>query len=155
AAEPDMEVVADAHNGRGAIEAVAQHNPDVVITDMRLPDIDGAAGTRENLRRAAQTAGLIFTSYEGEEEGMRALKAGARGYVLKGTFSAALCEAIRCVHAGKTLIDPEMTARLAEHETEVELSAREREVLELVAKGLTNKEIAALLLVRHETIKTH
>lgn len=155
AAEPDMEVVAEAHDGRGAIEAFVRHRPDVVITDMRLPDIDGAAVTRAILERAPHTAVVILTSYEGEDDAARALKAGARGYVLKGTFSAALCEVIRCVHAGRTLIDPEMAARLAEHESEVELSARERQVLALVAKGLTNKEIAALLLVQHETIKTH
>jgi two-component system NarL family response regulator len=155
-AEPDMEVVAEAGDVPAALAAYAQHRPDVVLADLRLPDVEGA-GLIEQLRQLDPAARIIvLTSYDGGEDVYRAVRAGAQGYLLKGTFPDGILEAaIRRVHAGEQVIPPAVAARLARRVAESSLSPREVAVLELVAKGLSNREIGAVLHTSAGTIKTH
>lgn len=154
-AEPDMEVVAEAGDGPTAIAAFAQHRPDVTLMDLRLPGMSGPEIIAE-IRKGAPGANIIvITTYDADEDVYRAVQAGARGYLLKGTFAEGMLEAIRHVHAGRRLIAPEVAARLADRVASPALTAREIAVLELVAKGMSNKEIGATLFLSEDTIKTH
>lgn len=153
--EPTMEVVAEAGDGAGAIAAFASHRPDVVLLDLRLPDMPGPQVITAMKACDANAKILVLTSYDAIEDIHRALKAGARGYMLKGTFGDGIIDAIRSVHAGSEVIAPELAARLAERADSPSLSAREIAVLELVVKGLRNKEIAVALSLREDTVKFH
>lgn len=153
--DSDMEVVAEAENGPGAVAAFAEHAPDVVLLDLRLPGMTGPEVITAMRQRDPDAKILVFTSYYADEDIYRAIEAGARGYVLKGTFGEGIVEAIRSVHAGRRVIAPELTARLAERNGSASLSPRELEVLELVLKGLTNREVGAVLFVTEATIKFH
>ena len=153
--EPDMEVVAEVGDGLAAVEAYGAFRPDITLLDLRLPGLDGPEVI--TAIRAADAAAkiLVLTSYDADEDVFRAVQAGARGYLLKATFAEGILEAIRTVNAGQTLFTPELTARVEQRKREPTLSAREVEVLELVAKGMGNKEIAAALLLSEGTVKFH
>ncbi|HWA86569.1 MAG TPA: response regulator transcription factor [Opitutus sp.] len=151
---PDMEVVADVEDGNEGIEAYRQHRPDVVILDLRLPGLTGVETIRA-LRREFGTARiLIYSNYARGEEVYQAMQAGAAGIIVKEMALDRLLEAIRVVHSGGQFVPPQVAARLGER-TLANLSRREMEVLALVAKGLSNKEIAARLGLVVGTIKIY
>jgi two-component system, NarL family, response regulator len=154
-AEPDMEVVGEAADGRSTIKAFQTHQPDVTLLDLRMPGLSGAHVITEILRQSPKANILVVTTYDADEDVFRAVQAGARGYLLKDTFAEGMLEAIRNVHAGRRLIDPAVAARLMDRLNEPSLTAREMEVLELVARGMTNREIGAALSVGEETVKAH
>ena len=154
-AEPDMVVVGEAGEGTAAIAAYQQHRPDITLMDLRLPGMGGPE-IISAIRKGAPDANIIvITTYDADEDVYRAVEAGARGYLLKGTFAEGMLEAIRHVHAGRRLIAPEVAARLADRVSSPSLTAREVAVLELVAKGMSNKEIGATLFLSEDTVKTH
>jgi DNA-binding NarL/FixJ family response regulator len=154
-AESDMKLVAEAFNGQDAIEKFRLHRPDVTLMDLQMPalsGIDAIIGIRSEFPNARV---IVLTTYTGDVQVLRALKAGARGYILKGHVRRELLDTIRAVHAGQKRIPPEVAAELAEHAAEDDLSSREIEVLRLIAAGNANKEIAAQLSVAEETVKSH
>jgi len=154
--EPDMEVVAEAADGPSALLAYEQHRPDVVLLDLRLPDMPGTEVITRIRAINAQAKIIVLTSFDADEDIFRAVKAGARGYLLKGTFPDGILEAaIRTVHAGQRLIPPEIAHRLADRLSAPSLTPREIAVLELVAKGLSNREIGLALSTSAGTVKTH
>ena len=153
--EPDMELVAQASTGREAIEQFRRHRPDITLMDLRMPDISGVEAIIAIRSEFPDARIIVLTTYSGDVQVVRALKAGARGYLLKGNVHSDLLETIRAVHAGRKRIPPEIATELAMHTTEDQLSARELEVLKLIAKGNANKEIAAQLAVREDTVKSH
>ena len=153
--EPDMLMVAEAASGREAIAAFRQHRPDVTLMDLRLPDI-GGIDVMIAIRSDFPNARIIMlTTFEGDADIQRALEAGAQGYMLKSMPRKQLVEMIRKVHAGKKQIPPEVAAHLAEHFGSEALSKREIEVLEKIAGGNRNSDIAALLFISEETVKGH
>ncbi|MBV8834013.1 MAG: response regulator transcription factor [Acidobacteriaceae bacterium] len=153
--EADMQLVAQAGTGREAIDKFKEHRPDVTLMDLQMPDMDGIDAIIA-IRSAFPNARIIvLTTYAGDVQVMRALKAGARAYVLKGRVHKELLETIRAVHAGQKRVPPEVAAVVAEHAGEDELSARELAVLRLIAGGNANKEIAAQLSISEETVKSH
>jgi two-component system NarL family response regulator len=154
--EPDMQVVAEAGDGPGALAAYEAHRPDVTLLDLRLPDVSGAELITEIRKRDPAAKILVVTSYDADEDIFRAVQAGARGYLLKGTLPAGVLEeAIRRVHAGQRHLGAGVADRLADRLSTPSLTPREIAVLELVAKGLSNSEIGAALSVSAGTIKTH
>jgi DNA-binding NarL/FixJ family response regulator len=154
--EPDMEVVGEAGDGPSALAAHAALKPDVTLMDLRLPDLSGAELITQIRKIEPAAKFIILTSYDAEEDVFRAISAGAHGYLLKGTFPEGILEeAIRTVHAGRRVIPPAVAARLAQRLAVPSLTPREIAVLELVAKGLSNREIGAALSTRPGTIKTH
>jgi len=154
--EPDMEVVADAGDGPTALAAHAAFKPDITLMDLRLPDISGAELITQIRRVDDQAKFIVLTSYDAEEDVFRAVQAGAHAYLLKGTFPEGILEqTIRSVHAGRRVIPPEIAERLAHRLSAPTLTPREIDVLELVAKGLSNREIGAALSTSPGTVKTH
>ena len=153
--EPDMELVAQASTGREAIEQFRRHQPDITLMDLQMPDISGIEAIIAIRGEFPDARIVVLTTYAGDVQVVRALKAGARGYLLKGNVHTDLLETIRAVHAGRKRIPPEVAAELAMHTAEDELTARELEVLKLIAKGNANKEIAAQLAVAEDTVKKH
>jgi DNA-binding NarL/FixJ family response regulator len=154
-AESDMKLVADACNGREAIEKFRVHRPDVTLMDLQMPGLNGTEaiiGIRSDFPNARI---IVLTTYSGDVQVVRALKAGARAYLLKGQVHKELLDTIRAVHAGQKRIPAEVAAELAEHVTEDDLTSREIEVLRLIASGNANKEIAVQLLIAEETVKSH
>jgi DNA-binding NarL/FixJ family response regulator len=154
-AESDMKLVAEATNGQDAIEKFRLHRPDVTLMDLQMPALNGIEaiiGIRSEFPNARI---IVLTTYAGDVQVLRALKAGARGYILKGHVRRELLDTIRAVHAGQKRIPPEVAAELAEHATEDDLSSREIEVLRLIAAGNANKEIAGRLGIAEETVKSH
>jgi DNA-binding NarL/FixJ family response regulator len=154
-AESDMKLVAEATNGQEAIEKFRLHRPDVTLMDLQMPALNGIEamiGIRSEFPNARI---IVLTTYAGDVQVLRALKAGARGYVLKGHVRRELLDTIRAVHAGQKRIPPEVAAELAEHSGEDDLSSREMDVLRLIAAGNANKEIAAQLSIAEETVKSH
>jgi DNA-binding NarL/FixJ family response regulator len=153
--QPGMIVVAEASNGREAVDAFARQAPDLALIDLRMPGLDGVEAIA-TIREKDVTARLvILTSFAVDEDIYRALRAGARGYLLKDVTREDLIDCIRTVHAGRTYIPPEIAAKLAERVTTIELTARERQVLGLVAKGLGNRDIGHELTVTEGTVKVH
>ena len=153
--EPDMELVAQASTGREAIEQFRRHHPDITLMDLQMPDISGIEAIIAIRGEFPDARIIVLTTYAGDVQVVRALKAGARGYLLKGNVHTDLLETIRAVHAGRKRVAPEVAAELAMHTTEDELTARELEILKLIAKGNANKEIAAQLAVAEDTVKKH
>jgi len=154
-AESDMKLIAEATNGQEAIEKFRLHRPDVTLMDLQMPalnGIDAIIGIRGEFPKARI---IVLTTYAGDVQVLRALKAGARGYVLKGDVRRELLDTIRAVHAGQKRIPPEVAAELAEHAAEDQLTSREIEVLRLIAGGNPNKEIAAQLSIAEDTVKSH
>jgi DNA-binding NarL/FixJ family response regulator len=154
--EPDIEVVAEAQDGPSALAAHAASKPDVTLMDLRLPDMGGAELISQIRKVEPQSKFIILTSYGGEEDVFRAIQAGAHAYLLKGTFPEGILEeTIRSVHAGRRVIPPQIAERLAHRLSAPGLTPREIAVLELVAKGLSNREIGAALSTSAGTVKTH
>jgi DNA-binding NarL/FixJ family response regulator len=154
-AEPDMKMIAEAATGVEAIKQFRQHRPDITLMDLQMPDMSGIEaiiGIRSDFPEARI---IVLTTYSGDVQVIRALRAGARGFLLKGRVNREMLDVIRSVQAGHKRIPPEIAAELAQHAGEEDLSARELEVLALVAGGNANKEIAARLTITEETVKSH
>jgi len=154
-AEADMKLVAEASNGREAIELFRLHRPDVTLMDLQMPEMDGAEAIAEIQREFRDAHIIVLTTYRGDAQILKALKAGARAYMLKGQVHRELLETIRAVHAGQKRIPPDIAAELAEHAMDDALSAREIDVLRLVASGNSNKLIADQLSIGEATVKGH
>jgi len=153
--EPDMQLVAEAENGREAVRLFRLHRPDVTLMDLRMQDLDGIAATREIRQEFPEARIIALTSFDGDQDIYKALEAGARGYLLKEMVHTEVLHAIRTVHAGKRLMPPEVAERLSEYFPQIALTPREVEVLTFVAKGMANKEIAGQLGTASGTIKMH
>lgn len=154
-AQPDMCVVAEAAGGRSSVEAFAAHRPDVTLMDLRMPDLSGTEATAVIRKQFPQARVLVLTTFDNDEDIYRALEAGAAGYLLKNTEGDPLLTTIRAVHAGVYKLPPHLATRLAQRRAAPELSPRELEVLLLIIKGLSNKEIGATLGLAENTIKNH
>lgn len=153
--QPDMTLVAQAANGSEAIQLFREHQPDVTLMDLRLPDMSGIDALIAIRTEYPAACIVMLTTFEGDVEIQRALQAGARGYVLKSTPAKDLVDVIRQTHAGKKRIPAEIAAQLAEHMGEEALTAREVEVLKHLAGGNRNRDIADLLFISEETVKVH
>jgi DNA-binding NarL/FixJ family response regulator len=150
-----MELVAQAATGREAIEKFKEHRPDITLMDLQMPDMNGIDAMIAIRSEFPQARIVVLTTYMGDVQVMRALKAGARAYILKGSVHKELVDTIRAVHAGQKRIPPEVAAELADHAGQEQLTAREIQVLHLIAAGNANKQIARDLSVTEETIKSH
>ena len=153
--QPDMMMAAQAATGGEAIEMFREHRPDVVLMDLRLPDMSGIDALIAIRSELADACVIMLTTFEGDVEIQRALKAGARGYLLKSTPPKELVQVIRNVHAGKKGIPSQIAAHLAEHMSDEALTEREIEVLRQVAEGNRNRDIATKLFISEETVKVH
>ena len=152
---PDMEVVAEASDGQAGVDLFRKHQPDVTLMDLRLPTLGGAEAVAKIRVEFPAARIIVLTTFDGDEDIYRALQAGARGYLLKGMFGDELLDAIRAVHAGKTRIPGVVAERLAGRMGGHELTARELEVLGLIVRGQSNKEIGGSLSISEATVKTH
>jgi DNA-binding NarL/FixJ family response regulator len=153
--EPDLKLVAEASNGNEAIDAFRSHRPDVTLMDLQMPEVDGIDAIDRIRREFPEARIIVLTTYSGDTQVLRALKAGARGYILKGHVHKELLDAIRAVHAGQKRIPPEIAAQLADHATDDALTEREIDVLRLIAAGNANKRIADQLSIGEATVKSH
>ena len=165
--DPTIEVVGQASTGREAVAAAHRLRPDVILMDVRMPDMDGITATHELVNAAPDTKVLILTTFEQDDYVFGALRAGASGFLLKRTRPEDLIAAVHTIAAGESLLSPSVTRRvidrLAQHPLPelsrnpllAQLTPREREVLDLLARGLSNREIAATLVVEESTIRTH
>jgi DNA-binding NarL/FixJ family response regulator len=154
-AEPDMKLVAEASNGQEAIENFRLHRPDVTLMDIQMPSCNGIEAICHIRSEFPDARIIVLTTYTGDAQVLRALKAGARAYVLKGHVHRELLETIRAVHSGQKRIPPDIAAEVAEHATDDELTSREIEVLQLIAAGNSNKLIADRLSIGEATVKSH
>jgi two-component system NarL family response regulator len=154
-AQSGMTVVAEAGNGRQAVELFRQHTPDIVLMDLRMPLMTGVEATKAIRSEYPGARIIVLTTYDGDEDIYRALQAGARAYLLKDVLREDLLAAIRAVHAGQRHIPPAVAARLAERLPLSDLTARELEVLKLIVKGMSNSEIGAALTISTGTVKIH
>jgi DNA-binding NarL/FixJ family response regulator len=153
--EPDMKLIAEASTGEEAIKEFKRHRPDITLMDLQMPEMSGIEAIISICSEFPNARIIVLTTYPGDVQVVRALKAGARAYLLKAHLNRELLDAIRTVHAGHKRIPPEIAAELAEHTGEDQLTAREIEVLRLIAAGNANKEIAGQLSVAEETVKNH
>ena len=153
--EPDLRVVAEAANGAEAVDVYERVRPDVMLLDLRMPVMEGVEAVRRIRERDPRARVIVLTTYDTDEEIARALKAGAKAYVLKDISADDLVGCIRDVLAGKTYIAPAAAAKLAEGVTRVQLTPRELATLRLMADGKANKEIATELGISDRTVKTH
>lgn len=154
-AEADMKLVAEASSGQEAIQMFRLHRPDVTLMDLRMPDMNGTEAIGEIRIEFPDARIIVLTTYTGDAQVLKALKAGARAYLLKGDVHLELLEMIRSVHAGQKRIPPQVAAELAEHAGDDFLSPREVDVLRLIASGNSNKLIADQLSISEATAKTH
>jgi DNA-binding NarL/FixJ family response regulator len=155
AVEPDCVVVGEAASGAEAIEAYRRLRPDITLMDLKLPDMHGADTILAIKREDPGARIIVLTTYKGEVQALRAFKAGASGYLLKGMLRSELVETIRCVHAGRMRIPPEVASDLAQGLAGQTLSRREVEILSLVSEGNSNREVGEALGVTEETVKAH
>jgi RNA polymerase sigma factor (sigma-70 family) len=165
--DDSVTVVGEGADGRGSVDLVRASGPDVVLMDVRMPDLDGISATREILAVSPEVKVVILTTFEQDDYIFGALRAGASGFLLKRTKPEELIAAVHTIAAGDSLLSPSVTRRVIEQMAEQpaperaadqrldELTPREREVLELIARGLSNSEIAAALVVEQSTVKTH
>jgi two-component system, NarL family, response regulator len=154
-AQPDMKVVAEAVNGQEAIDLYREHRPDILLLDIRMPVLNGVDATLAIRAEFPQSRIVVLTTYEADEDIVRTLRAGAQGYLLKDSVGDEMIEAIRAVHAGQRRVAPAVGARLAERVTGSELTVRELEVLKLMSRGGTNKDLATALSISEGTVKGH
>ena len=155
AGQSDVTLIAEASNGREAVDQFRRHRPDVTLMDLQMPEMNGVDAMAEICEEFPSARFIVLTTYVGDALVMRALKAGARAYLLKSLLRKDLLETIRVVHAGQKRIVPVVAAELAEHATDDALSPREVEVLRLIAGGNANKAIASQLSITEETVKGH
>ncbi len=153
--EPDLSVIAEATNGREALEKFRLHHPDVTLMDLQMPEIGGIDAILAIRNEFPKARIVVLTTYRGDVNAVRAIKAGAVGYLLKDKIGNELPATIRAVHAGHRSIPPEIAVEIAAHVAEDDLSSREVEVLRHVASGLANKEIADRLNLSEDTVKSH
>ncbi len=153
AVHSDMSLVAEASNGREAIQQFRAHDPDVTLMDLQMPEMGGVDAMIAIRGEIPEARIIVLTAYAGDAQVLRALKAGARGYLLKNSLHKELLETIRAVHAGKKALSAEASYQFAEHATDDALTPGEVRVLRLIAEGNANKEIAALLSISEETVK--
>ena len=154
-AEPDLKLVAEASNGKEAIDAFRSHRPDVTLMDLQMPEVDGLEAIVAIRREYPDARIIVLTTYTGDVQVLRALKAGARAYILKGHVHKELLDTIRIVHAGQKRIPPDIAAELADHAADDHLTEREIEVVGLIAAGNGNKQIADHLSIGEATVKSH
>ena len=153
--QPDMEIVAQADSGRGALEMFEKHLPDITLMDLKLPGMSGVEAIRELRQRHGNIKVLVLTTFEGDEDIYQALLAGASAYIIKGMSHELLLQGIRRVQQGKTYLPAEISRAVGQRTSNDELSAREREVLGLMASGKSNRAIAEELGVTEGTVKCH
>ena len=153
AGQSDMTLVAQASNGREAIHQFRSHRPDITLMDLQMPEMNGVDAMIAIRGEFPEARIIVLTTYTGDVQVLRALKAGARAYLLKNVLHKELLETIRAVHAGKKTVSPEVSFQLAEHATDAALTPAEVRVLRLIAEGNANKEIAAQLSISEETVK--
>jgi DNA-binding NarL/FixJ family response regulator len=153
ATQSDMHLAAEAATGREAIQQFRAHRPDVTLMDLQMPEMNGLDAIMAIRDEFPEARIVVLTTYVGDAQVMRALKAGARAYLLKNTLSKELLDTIRSVHAGKKWLSPEASFELAEHGTDEALTPAEVRVLRLIAEGNANKEIAAQLSLTEDTVK--
>jgi DNA-binding NarL/FixJ family response regulator len=149
----DMKIVGQASNGREAIQQFRDHHPDIVLMDLQMPDMNGLDAMIAIRDEAPHARVIVLTTYVGDAQVLRAIKAGARGYLLKSALHKELLETIRAVHAGRKTISAEASCELAEHASDDALTPAEVRVLRLIAEGNANKEIAEQLSISEETVK--
>ena len=153
--QTDMKLIAEATNGREALQLFRRHQPDITLMDLQMPEMPGIDAISAIRSEFPEARIIVLTTHAGDVQVTRALKAGARGYLLKGMLRKELLETIRAVHAGQRRVSPEVAAEIAEHATDDALTPREVDVLRLVADGNANKEIGARLSLTEETVKSH
>jgi DNA-binding NarL/FixJ family response regulator len=153
ATQPDMSLVAEASNGREAIERFRAHHPDITLMDLQMPEMNGLDAMIAIRGEFPEARIIVLTTYTGDVQVMRAMKVGARAYLLKSLLDKELLETIRAVYAGKKTLSAEASFELAEHATDDALTPGEVEVLRLIAAGNANKQIAAALSITEETVK--
>ena len=151
--QPDMSVVAQASNGREAVQQFRKHHPDVVLMDLQMPEMNGLDSLIAIRGEFPEARIIVLTTYSGDVQILRAIKAGARGYLLKSALHKELLETIRAVHGGRNMLSNEVAYEIAQHATDDVLTPAEVRVLRLVAEGYANKEIAAQLALSEETVK--
>ena len=155
ATQKDMQLVAEAATGTEAVELFATHRPDITLMDLRMPDISGLEAITRIRQSFPNARVIVLTTYKGDVQALRALKAGACGYLLKSMLRVYMLETIRAVHAGHKRIPPEIAAEMAEYAADDALTAREIEVLQKVSQGSANKIIADRLNISEDTVKAH
>ncbi|HEY6303155.1 MAG TPA: response regulator transcription factor [Terriglobales bacterium] len=153
--QTDMVLIAEASNGREALEQFRRHRPDITLMDLEMPDMSGIDAMSAIRGEFPDARIIVLTTHAGDVLVARALKAGARAYLLKGLLRKELLETIRAVHVGQKRVSPEVAAEIAEHATDDALTPREIDVLRLIARGNANKIIAAELSLTEETVKSH
>jgi DNA-binding NarL/FixJ family response regulator len=154
ATQPDMILAAEAANGREAIQQFRNHRPDITLMDLQMPEMSGLDAILAIRGEFPDAKIIVLTTYKGDVQIHRALKAGAQGYLLKNTFHKELVDTIRAVHAGRKALSPEASYEIAEHATDDTLTPAELAVLRLIAAGNANKEIAGQLSITEETVKS-
>ena len=152
-AEPDMKLVAEASNGKEAFDAFRTHRPDVTLMDLQMPGVDGLDGLHAIRQEFPDARVIVLTTYSGDMQVLRALRGGARGYILKGNVHEELLSCIRAVHAGQKRLPADLAAELANHSMDDALTEREIDVLNLIAAGNANKQIADILSIGEATVK--
>ncbi len=150
-----MSVIGEATNGREALKLWKERRPNVTLLDLRMPELDGVGVIKEIRAEDGQARIIVLTTFDGEEDIYRAIQAGAKGYLLKDVPREALMDCIRRVHAGETCVPVHLAAKLAQRVSGETLSAREIDVLKLMAKGKSNKEIGSALFISEGTVKSH
>lgn len=153
--EPDMAAIAEASHGLEAVQRFREHQPDVTLMDLRMPEMDGVAAISAIRAEFGEARIILLTTYDGDEEIYQGLRTGAKGYLLKDASCEELLAAIRAVHEGRSHIPAAVGAKLVERMGNPELSDREREVVQLIAKGMNNQEIALALNITEGTVKFH
>jgi DNA-binding NarL/FixJ family response regulator len=153
--QSDMQLIGEAANGREALEQFRKHHPDVTLMDLQMPEMSGIDAISAIRGEFPDARIIVLTTYVGDFQVSRALKAGARGYLLKAMLRQELLETIRAVHAGRKRLSAEVAAEIAEHATDDVLTPREVDVLRLIAQGNANREIAGKLSLAEETVKGH
>jgi DNA-binding NarL/FixJ family response regulator len=151
--QSDMQLIGEASNGREALEQFRKHHPDITLMDLQMPEMSGIDAISAIRGEFPEARIIVLTTYVGDFQVSRALKAGVRGYLLKGMLRQELLETIRAVHAGRKRLSTEVAAEIAEHATDDILTSREIDVLRLIAEGNANKEIAGKLSLTEETVK--